>query len=148
MLNDRCKWRKDSNFDYPHTVVLLSPKQFLELTPPLPYREEYLERASSELMKELTTGEMYRPWLKVDPTGKVLEHEGRTRAVAAARLGCELPVELYFFDKESYEYLEPPERLPSLKPQEWDERMKKEVEVKKVRIDGVEVSVLCPKKSS
>ena len=149
MSGCEARWIDDTNFDYPCKVVQMSPQEFLDLCPPMPYTHEELRSMVDGVVRELKTTGRYRPFLKVSLSGQVLEHEGRIRAVAAKRLGCErIPVEVYFYDEEHDEYLEPPEGLPKLKPQRWQEpyimRGEQVPPTHTLHIDGLTVRMLGP----
>jgi len=143
------RWSDEPNFAYPRTVVLTSPQTFLDKCPPLPYSHEDIESMTADVVRELRTTGRHRPFLRVDITGQVLDHEGRIRAIAAKRLGCEIiPVEIYFYDEKYYEYLEPPRELPPLKPQRWTEIYTRRGEpvppTHAFHMDGLTVRVLGP----
>ena len=114
------RWSDEPNLLYPHSVVQLRPQAFLDLCPPLPYTHESLKSMVADVVEELKTKGRYKPFFKVNLSGQVLDHEGRIRAIAAKRLGCrKIPVEVYFYDEEYREYLEPPKKLPPLESQRW-----------------------------
>ena len=91
----------DSVFEYNKRFqehVLMSPTEFLRITPPTEFRKENVENLKEKIKK----GEMDVPYLDVDVKEcKVLEHEGRNRAKASEELKIkEIPVVIF---KKEYE---------------------------------------------
>jgi len=109
-------WRSKPYKPWARRLVHMSPTKFLSLcTKPPAWSKSSLAyiRARVKAKKSLET-----PFLDVDPaTGRVLDHEGRHRAIVAKEMGIRrIPVYIYF--KSNWRFVESKRRrLPPLKKQ-------------------------------
>ena len=97
-------------------MILMAPKEFLNLTIPHQYLDEALNTDVSDLEKLIQNKTpLELPFLDVDiSSSRVTNHEGRHRSIAAYKLGItKIPVIVYYKDKGDFVFIEG-KKLPNV----------------------------------